>query len=457
MTTRRRAGCVLSSGRARCTRFRRPPQGPAPRLGCGARAPPPWPARRRPRRPSCRTPARVLRAPAASRRRRGGEARDRGRRRTSRWPGSIVTSRRNHGPRVTIAQARSATPARVTPTPRPSVHHVFAPARSAGMRAPITTAISMPARAARDRDRFRPAVGGCDAVTAHEQERLRSAPQQAAVPRGRVRRRWRRPRPHEHGHGAADDLAAAGSWSSHGMALGVVGGGDLGREAGVVDQQAPVGHERAPSLAACRPASTYGVTAGPLTPAAVGLGQRAPRSAPRSRRRRAPPPSATGCTTSRPVRRANPQWAAAAAATVSASSARSAELVRALGDVEEREACPCGSRSRARRASRASRAWPGCRAATSPRSRPRTPRCGRSRSRSAETSSECSQPRCTPPIPPVAMKWIPAMAHTASVPATVVAPHAPETAQVARSRPPTLRTSSVVGEPVDGGVVEADP
>ena len=44
-------------------------------------------------------------------------------------------------------------------------------------------------------------------------------------------------------------------------------------------------------------------------------------------------------------------------------------------------------------------------------------------------------------MPPVDMKWIPAIAHTASVPATVVAPERPETAHVARSRPPTLRTS----------------
>ncbi len=63
--------------------------------------------------------------------------------------------------------------------------------------------------------------------------------------------------------------------------------------------------------------------------------------------------------------------------------------------------------------------------------------------RSAEMSNVCCQPRWTPPMPPVAMKWMPAIAHAASVPATVVAPHWPETAHVARSRPETLRTSSV--------------
>ena len=62
-------------------------------------------------------------------------------------------------------------------------------------------------------------------------------------------------------------------------------------------------------------------------------------------------------------------------------------------------------------------------------------------SRSAEMSSVSAHPRWTPPIPPVPMKWMPATAHTASVPATVVAPQAPETAHVARSRGPTLRTS----------------
>src|ERR671937_2820322 len=64
--------------------------------------------------------------------------------------------------------------------------------------------------------------------------------------------------------------------------------------------------------------------------------------------------------------------------------------------------------------------------------------------RSAETSRVSAQPRWTPPIPPVAMKWMPAIVHTAMVPPTVVAPEAPETAHVARSRGPTLRMSGPV-------------
>ena len=55
---------------------------------------------------------------------------------------------------------------------------------------------------------------------------------------------------------------------------------------------------------------------------------------------------------------------------------------------------------------------------------------------SAEMSIVCCQPRCTPPIPPVAMKWMPAMGHTASVPATVVAPRRWEMTPAARSRGP---------------------
>ena len=43
-------------------------------------------------------------------------------------------------------------------------------------------------------------------------------------------------------------------------------------------------------------------------------------------------------------------------------------------------------------------------------------------------------------MPPVAMKWMPAMRHTASVPATVVAPRRSEITPAARSRGPILRT-----------------
>ena len=52
-------------------------------------------------------------------------------------------------------------------------------------------------------------------------------------------------------------------------------------------------------------------------------------------------------------------------------------------------------------------------------------------------------PRCTPPMPPVPMKPMPAARQAASVPPTVVAPTAPWTTQAARSRGPTLRASAV--------------
>ena len=53
-----------------------------------------------------------------------------------------------------------------------------------------------------------------------------------------------------------------------------------------------------------------------------------------------------------------------------------------------------------------------------------------------------ANPRCTPPVPPVPMKWMPVARHTASVPPTVVAPSAPCTTQAARSRAPALRADS---------------
>jgi hypothetical protein len=45
--------------------------------------------------------------------------------------------------------------------------------------------------------------------------------------------------------------------------------------------------------------------------------------------------------------------------------------------------------------------------------------------RSAEMSSDSAKPRCTPPMPPVAMNDIPASRQIASVPPTVVEPTAP--------------------------------
>ena len=77
--------------------------------------------------------------------------------------------------------------------------------------------------------------------------------------------------------------------------------------------------------------------------------------------------------------------------------------------------------------------------------------------RSAETSSVRSQPRWTPPMPPVAMKWIPAMAHTASVPATVVAPQraARRRTWPGRVRPPCARRRR--GRAGRSRVVDPDP
>ena len=57
-----------------------------------------------------------------------------------------------------------------------------------------------------------------------------------------------------------------------------------------------------------------------------------------------------------------------------------------------------------------------------------------SSSRSAETSSVSSTPRCTPPIPPVAKTAMPARAAAIIVAATVVAPSRPAAAATARSR-----------------------
>ena len=66
-----------------------------------------------------------------------------------------------------------------------------------------------------------------------------------------------------------------------------------------------------------------------------------------------------------------------------------------------------------------------------------------SAARSAETSGGVGKPRCTPPSPPVPMKRMPTAAAAVSVPPTVVAPATPWTAQTARSRGPSLRTSGV--------------
>ena len=61
--------------------------------------------------------------------------------------------------------------------------------------------------------------------------------------------------------------------------------------------------------------------------------------------------------------------------------------------------------------------------------------------RSAEMSMRL--PRCTPPIPPVPRKPMPAARQAASVPPTVVAPTAPWVIAAARSRVPTFRASAV--------------
>jgi len=49
-------------------------------------------------------------------------------------------------------------------------------------------------------------------------------------------------------------------------------------------------------------------------------------------------------------------------------------------------------------------------------------------------------PRCTPPMPPVAITSMPARAATHIVAATVVAPSSPRATAIARSRRLTLRT-----------------
>src|SRR5215467_303031 len=50
-----------------------------------------------------------------------------------------------------------------------------------------------------------------------------------------------------------------------------------------------------------------------------------------------------------------------------------------------------------------------------------------------------AKPRCTPPIPPVPRKLMPAILHAASVPPTVTDPSAPWTMHAAMSRGPALR------------------
>ena len=57
-----------------------------------------------------------------------------------------------------------------------------------------------------------------------------------------------------------------------------------------------------------------------------------------------------------------------------------------------------------------------------------------SSSRSAEMSMVVSAPRCTPPMPPVAKTWIPAMWAMIMVVATVVAPSASQATSAGRSR-----------------------
>ena len=61
-----------------------------------------------------------------------------------------------------------------------------------------------------------------------------------------------------------------------------------------------------------------------------------------------------------------------------------------------------------------------------------------SSSRSAEMSMVVSAPRCTPPMPPVAKTWMPAIWAIIIVVVTVVAPSAPRAQMTGRSRRETL-------------------
>ena len=61
-----------------------------------------------------------------------------------------------------------------------------------------------------------------------------------------------------------------------------------------------------------------------------------------------------------------------------------------------------------------------------------------SSTRSADSSNGAS--RCTPPMPPVAKTGIPATPHSASAPATVVAPSTASATAIPRSRAEHLRT-----------------
>ena len=63
-----------------------------------------------------------------------------------------------------------------------------------------------------------------------------------------------------------------------------------------------------------------------------------------------------------------------------------------------------------------------------------------SSSRSAEMSMVVSAPRCTPPMPPVANTWMPAMWAIIMVVVTVVAPSMPRAQMTGRSRRETLAT-----------------
>jgi len=64
-----------------------------------------------------------------------------------------------------------------------------------------------------------------------------------------------------------------------------------------------------------------------------------------------------------------------------------------------------------------------------------------SSSRSAEISMVVSAPRCTPPMPPVANTWMPAMWAMIMVVVTVVAPSRPSATSTGRSRRLALATA----------------
>ena len=67
-----------------------------------------------------------------------------------------------------------------------------------------------------------------------------------------------------------------------------------------------------------------------------------------------------------------------------------------------------------------------------------------SSSRSAEMSMVVSAPRCTPPTPPVAKTWMPAMWAMIMVVVTVVAPSFPWATSTGRSRRLALVTPAPV-------------